>query len=910
MEDISTVPSVAPLDPVVSRQLNPSSGSSGPGSSRQPSCIDPLADVLSSSNPPLLSSTGIPSIDGPQDFINALRSSKCLEDSALTQDCIDRLRNPPRRPAELTPDEELALKLFLANNHGPEQAYTDSCAAIMKRNPDNELPSLYSLKKAISELTGVEALVHDMCPGSCMAYTGPYADKEECLHCKTPQPRYDPILLDKHGKKKPLRQFSTFPLGPQLQARYLSPEGAHNMRHRQRRMEQILQELLKTSGNLDRISDFYEGTDFWDAYERGCIGDDDVCVIFSMDGAQLFEHKASNCWIYIWILVDVAPDLRYKKKYILPGAIVPGPSKPKHPESFLFPGFQHVAILQHEGLQIWDAARRVAFVSRPFIFLAEADAIGAPDMTGYVSHHGKQGCRSRCKRKGRRKPGGSHYYSVCLKPDGYAEPGCDDSDFEPSDIPESLPEDYEADLKTLFAATSVTNYEARRLETGISKPSIFLGFPPRHLLPIPRTFPPDIMHLFGLNITDLLLKLWRGTMDCDTKNGDQKSSWDFAFLTGDIWVQHGALVAAAKHYLPGSFDRPPRNPAEKVSSGYKCWEFLTWFYGLAPALLYSVMPKKYWQNFCMLVAGVRIVYQRETVAAQRTHAHRLLSDFAYDFEDLYVQRKVSRMHFVPQCVHALTHTPTEYIRIGPLICCSQFTMERIIGELGSEIMQPSKPYENLAQRALRRTQENVLKTMFPILDQTSVSKAPKADLGEGFVLLHPRQDRPRTVDDREDIVILRYMEDEVGLPRAREIWVEKMACRVQKWARCRLPNGQICRSAWKEVANRMTRLARNVKVRASSPQELRCHGVTHLLCLCCSIGRQILPSRHLLGHSRSASTMERFNITSDVPLVKIPPQKCAPSPYYQNMAHQMKTSLVHHRAWYGHVVHLLLAMDS
>ncbi|KAI1788196.1 hypothetical protein LXA43DRAFT_895032 [Ganoderma leucocontextum] len=39
-----------------------------------------------------------------------------------------------------------------------------------------------------------------------------------------------------------------------------------------------------------------------------------------------------------------------------------------------------------------------------------------------------------------------------------------------------------------------------------------------------------------------------------------------------------------------------------------------------------------------------------------------------------------------------------------------------------------------------------------------------------------------------------------------------MQCCIQKWARCRLPNGQICRSAWKEIANNMTRIARNVKL--------------------------------------------------------------------------------------------------
>ena len=66
------------------------------------------------------------------------------------------------------------------------------------------------------------------------------------------------------------------------------------MRHRQSRMSSIMEELRRT-GKLDRISDIMDGSDFWDTYQRGHIGDDDICLIFSMDGAQLYEHKASNC---------------------------------------------------------------------------------------------------------------------------------------------------------------------------------------------------------------------------------------------------------------------------------------------------------------------------------------------------------------------------------------------------------------------------------------------------------------------------------------------------------------------------------------------------------------------------------------------------------------------------------------
>jgi hypothetical protein len=103
------------------------------------------------------------------------------------------------------------------------------------------------------------------------------------------------------------------------------------------------------------------------------------------------------------------------------------------------------------------------------------------------------------------------------------------------------------------------------------------------------------MHLLSLNIPDLLIGLWRGTIDCDKK--DNRATWDWAILQGDTWEKHGKQVAAATPYLPGSFDRPPRNPAEKISSGYKLWEFLLYIFGLGPALFYNILPEKYWLNF-------------------------------------------------------------------------------------------------------------------------------------------------------------------------------------------------------------------------------------------------------------------------------------------------------------------------
>ena len=84
--------------------------------------------------------------------------------------------------------------------------------------------------------------------------------------------------------------------------------------------------------------DFYSEIDYLDAVSEEKIKNGDTILLFSLDGAQLYEHKQSDCWIYIWVILNLSPDKRYKKKHVLPGAFIPGPNKPKNIDSFLFPG--------------------------------------------------------------------------------------------------------------------------------------------------------------------------------------------------------------------------------------------------------------------------------------------------------------------------------------------------------------------------------------------------------------------------------------------------------------------------------------------------------------------------------------------------------------------------------------------
>ena len=731
-------------------------------------------------------------------LIQSIRNASLDDGIGLTGASLERLRNPPKEVLDINnPYEKLAIEIFVALEHSSEATYDKIRTSIHAHVPGSQLPSFYQVKQLLADATGITSIVNHMCMNSCTAFVGPYADLDACPECG--EARLD---VRARGNTRPRAVFHTIPIGPQLQALWRHPETAEKMRYHQYKTEQILEELRINDGLVNAYDDIFCGSAYVRAFCDGAIQPDDTLLMISIDGAQLFESKESDCWIYIWIIFELSPDHRYKKKHVLPGAIIPGPKKPKFIESFLFPGFHHLSTLQREGLKIWDSARNRDFLSRLMLYLACADGPGLLTMSNFVGHQGKNGCRMQCPLRGRCKPGASQYYPVLLKPDNYDVPGCTHDDVNVFDIGPSTSARYVQQLRYLLQACTRKEYQDRRLETGIVGPSILLGLQPHLLLGIPECFSSEMMHLSGANMAALWLDLWRGTIECATT--DNKAHWRWAVLKNQrTWEEHGHAVAVCRPHLPGSFDVAPRDPSLHANSWYKAAEYITWIYSLCPALLYGILPHDLWRNFCKFVAGFRIMGQYSITPAQLQCARNYLAEWENEFEILYYQRHADRIHFIRPCVHLTNHLASEAARVGSPICSSQWTMERTIGNLGQEIRQPSDPFSNLAQQGIRRCQVNALKAMIPDLDLTGEGDNPRAseDLGNGYVLLPKCDKRPIKVHGPEAQIISQY----AGQPKILHI---------RRWGRLRLPNGQIAHSEFVESQKPLEelRMARNVVV--------------------------------------------------------------------------------------------------
>jgi hypothetical protein len=86
----------------------------------------------------------------------------------------------------------------------------------------------------------------------------------------------------------------------------------------------------------------------------------------------------------------------------------------------------------------------------------------------------------------------------------------------------------------------------------------------------------------------------------------------------------------------------------------------------------------------------------------------LLMEWEINFELLYYQQQVDRLHLVCPCLHAVVHAARETVRCGPLNLLAQWVLENTIGNLRRKVHQHSNPFMNLSQRGLLHAQTNML----------------------------------------------------------------------------------------------------------------------------------------------------------------------------------------------------------
>ncbi|KAI0650120.1 hypothetical protein C8Q79DRAFT_881628, partial [Trametes meyenii] len=154
---------------------------------------------------------------------------------------------------------------FAVQNNLNETTFQQIPAAF----PTEQLPTLKKLRARVAFLSGIDVKRYDCCVDSCMAYTGPLSDLQQCPYCKTS--RYDD-----YGK--PRRQFSYLPLKPRLLAHRQHQETAEKMQYRG-------DYVPDAQGG---VSDVFDGTHYRDLCKKRIVVDgQDLGRTFFSDGRDI-----------------------------------------------------------------------------------------------------------------------------------------------------------------------------------------------------------------------------------------------------------------------------------------------------------------------------------------------------------------------------------------------------------------------------------------------------------------------------------------------------------------------------------------------------------------------------------------------------------------------------------------------
>ncbi|KAF8895750.1 hypothetical protein CPB84DRAFT_1748364 [Gymnopilus junonius] len=154
-----------------------------------------------------------------KDLLNSIEFILVLQSAShddihckIEKNAIQQLRNPPMMPLDITslPDLCLSIDLFLANMNSSINSFNANQNAILQRHPEDKVPLYAQMKHLISEITGVDSVVHPMCKNSCLVFMWPFTNLDCCPICS--EPKLCPVT------KKPQQEFHTILLGPILQA--------------------------------------------------------------------------------------------------------------------------------------------------------------------------------------------------------------------------------------------------------------------------------------------------------------------------------------------------------------------------------------------------------------------------------------------------------------------------------------------------------------------------------------------------------------------------------------------------------------------------------------------------------------------------------------------------------------------
>ncbi|KAF9462154.1 hypothetical protein BDZ94DRAFT_1131447, partial [Collybia nuda] len=261
------------------------------------------------------------------------------------EDLLNGYECPKAPPPEafqaqpLTDSQYLSFQHYIAwrKTNGTVAAYNEH-KSVLEQATGVDILSCYQVVKLAMDRTLLYPKVIDMCPKSCIAYTGDYIKLNCCpyskgnVKCNTPRYRQTG-----KGKNIAHAQFKTLPILATIRAFYVNAETSYLLCHCDRTLKEVLKLLASVAQpeSIKHYSGFANGDIHYLLRHKGLLSSEkDIALSISSDGAQLTMKKQSNTWVFIIMLLNFPPELRTQSDYSIHIFATLGPNPPGDVESF------------------------------------------------------------------------------------------------------------------------------------------------------------------------------------------------------------------------------------------------------------------------------------------------------------------------------------------------------------------------------------------------------------------------------------------------------------------------------------------------------------------------------------------------------------------------------------------------
>ncbi|OAD81231.1 hypothetical protein PHYBLDRAFT_73842 [Phycomyces blakesleeanus NRRL 1555(-)] len=412
-----------------------------------------------------------------------------------------------------------------------------------------------------------------------------------------------------------------------------------------------------------KLTNIFDGDNYKQLVQQGLFSNpDDIAIGLYTDG---FVNQKKD------------PSIRYTNKYLLQLAILPGPKKPTHLDSFLILIINelrdlkaHGLVVKHNGVELYR--------SKVYLLLAFGDIPAVADMAHIGSHTSLFGCRF-CEIKGKCPTNRRHgmYFddiSAWLRPL---------EDFKVGNPSKNI---YQPSIYTQLSTFSGSSF-----------------------------FALDELHLIARGIGKFVYDLITVTLTKETKfyythpdNTLNTTEYPFHIPRADL-VTIGNCITSSRKYIFTSFQGSFDNVFAKID-GTLTVDWLDFLLYLVPTLFVPYLPNR----------AVKTALLSLTLTSELLDEMELYFKHWHSFLYQQVQNNTLSHSVFRPVQHYLVYIPYIIKQRGPLRCYSTRSMERVIGVFSKLIKSKSKGGRNASFLVERFAIHNCTSTAISICDETNL----------------------------------------------------------------------------------------------------------------------------------------------------------------------------------------------